>query len=64
MFRRIPNACTRRNMARFGRAAPPGKGDRAGPGVRLHLLETMNRYVRLEDIESILFSITQKERKS
>lgn len=64
MFRRIPNACTRRNMARFGRAAPPGTGDRAGPSVRLRLLETMNRYVRLEDIESILFSINQKERKS
>jgi hypothetical protein len=62
MFRRIPNACSRRNMARFGRAAPPGTGSRAGPGVQLSLLETMNRYVRLEDIENILFGITQKEK--
>ena len=64
MYRRIPNACSRRNMARFARAAPQRTRNREGPGVRLRLLETMNRYVKLEEIENILFSITQKERKS
>jgi len=64
MYRRIPNACSRRNMARFGRAASQRTRNREGPGVRLRLLETMNRYVKLEEIENILFSITQKERKS
>jgi hypothetical protein len=28
------------------------------------LVETVNRYVKLEEIENILFTITQKERKS
>ena len=64
MFRRTANGCTRRNMARFGRAAPPGIGSRAGPSARLRLVETMNRYVKLEEIENILFAFNQKERKS
>jgi hypothetical protein len=64
MFRRTPNGCTRRNMARFGRAGPPGTRSRGDPGVRLRLVETVNRYVKLEEIENILFTITQKERKS
>ena len=64
MFRRTPNACSRRNMARFGRASPPGSRTRGDPGAWLRSVETMNRYVKLEEIENILFAITQKERKS
>ena len=64
MFRITPNACTKRNMARFGRASPPGTGSRAGPSARLRVVESMNRYVKLDEIENILFAIAQKERKS
>lgn len=64
MFRKTPNACTKRNMARFGRASPPGAGSRAAPDAGLRLVESMNRYVKLEEIENILFTISQKERNS
>lgn len=64
MFRKIPNGCSRRNMARFGRAGPPGTRSRGDPVVRLQLVETVNHYVKLEEIENILFTITQKEQKS
>jgi hypothetical protein len=64
MFRRTPNGCSRRNMARFGRSHLPGTGSRETHDTRLQLAETANRYVRLEEIENIIFSITQKETKS
>lgn len=64
MFRIIPNACSRRNMARFGRASPPGTVCRGDPRARLRLEKKVSRYIKLEEIENILFTITQKERKS
>ena len=63
MFRRIPNGCSRRKMARSCRevlSASEGKDDH---DARLSTIGTVNHYVKLEEIENILFMITQKERK-
>jgi hypothetical protein len=64
MFRTTPNGCTRRNMARFGRAGPPGQMNRGDPGALLRLSDAMKREIELEEIEKILFIFKQKERKS
>ncbi len=64
MIRKIPNACTKRNMARFGGAGPPGAGNRGDPRPRLRLVSAKHRYVNLEQIEDILFILTRKEKKS
>ena len=64
MFRKFPNGCTTRNMARFGRAGPPGRLSRGGAGVRLQSMDSMKREIELEEIEKILFIFTKKEKKS
>jgi len=64
MFRTTPNGCTKRNMARFGRAGPPGQLSRGEPGARLQKTDFIRREIELEEIEKILFIFTQKERKS
>ena len=64
MFRKTPNGCTRRNMARFSREGPPGQGSRGDPGLRLSKTSTKNRDIELEEIEKILYIFTRKEKKS
>ncbi len=64
MFRKTANACTKRNMARFGRASPPSIGNRGHPGTQLCVVDAKSRYINLEQIEDILFVITRKENKS
>jgi hypothetical protein len=64
MFRKIPNGCTKRNMARYSRAGPPGQKSRGDPGVRLRLMDSMRREIELEEIEKILLKFTQKEKQS
>jgi hypothetical protein len=64
MFRKIPNGCTKRNMARYGRAGPPGQKSRGDPGARIRIMDSMNQDMELEELEKILFKFTQKEKKS
>ena len=64
MFRRTPNGCSRRNMARFCREGPRIRGSRGDPGTHLRIVDTMRRDIKLEEIERILSTFTQKENKS
>lgn len=63
MYRITPNGCTRRHMERFGRAGPRLKKSRGDPP-HLRLVDAKQRYIEFEDVEKILLSFTQKERKS
>jgi hypothetical protein len=64
MFRRTPNGCSRRNMARFSREGPQIRGSREDPGRHLQIADTMRHDIKLEEIERILSTFTQKENKS
>jgi hypothetical protein len=64
MFRKTPNGCTRRNMARFGREGPQIRGNRGDPDRHLRIVDTMTHDIKLEEIERILSTFTQKENKS
>jgi hypothetical protein len=64
MFRKTPNGCTRRNLAKFSREGPPGQGSRGDPGMRLSKAAKEKRDKELEEIEKILFIFKQKEKKS
>jgi len=64
MFRKTPNGCTRRNLARIARAGPHGRGSRGDPDMRLNKDVKEKRDLELEEIEKILFIFTQKEKKS
>ncbi len=64
MFRKIPNGCTRRNMARFAREGPQIRKSRGDLGRHLRIVDTMRRDIKLEEIERILSIFTQKENKS
>lgn len=64
MFRKTPNGCTRRNLARIGSAGPPGQGSRGDPGMRLSKTVENNRDLKLDEIENILNIFTRKEKKS
>ena len=64
MFRTTPNGCTKRNMARYGRAGPSIKGSRGDPAAESGIADASKRSIELEEIEKILFIFKQKERKS
>ncbi len=64
MYRRIPNACTKRNLARFGRYGPPAFGCRWGPGPPQHMEHWKSSYVDLDQLENILSIITRKEKRN
>jgi hypothetical protein len=63
MFRKTPNGCTRRNLARIARAGPNGRVSRGDPGMRRSKLVKEKRDMELEEIEKILF-ILDKRRES
>ncbi len=64
MYRRIPNACTKRNMARFGRHGPPSIAGRWGPGPPFSMADANIGYIIPEKIEDFLGTITRKENKN
>ena len=64
MFRKTPNGCTRRNLARISRAGHLGLGSRGDPGMRLSKAVKEKRDLELEEIEKILFIFKRKEKKS
>jgi hypothetical protein len=64
MFRKTPNGCTSRNLARIARAGPHGRGSRGDPGMRLSKAVKEKRDLELEEIEKILFIFKRKEKKS
>lgn len=64
MFRKTPNGCTRRNLARIGRASPPGRWSRGDPGMQLTKKVKINQDIELAEIEKILYIFTRKEKTS
>jgi hypothetical protein len=64
MFRKTPNGCTKRNLARIARAGPPGQASRGDPGIRLRKGVQKNRDAELDEIEKILLIFKRKEKKS
>jgi hypothetical protein len=64
MFRKTPNGCTRRNLARFSREGPPGQGSRGDPGMRPSKTVKNKLDMKLDETENILNIFTRKEKNS